>query len=157
MENKYCIGLDIGTTSVGWAVVDTNNNEIIKRKVYRNKINLITGKKKHKNQMKALWGVRLFEEATKADERRLKRGQRRRYDRRRKRIQLLQNEFNSEIKKVDPLFFEKLKTSFYSPLDEKNRKINLTEYDKKEIFSNNKLINNKNNYIDKKNIQQFIT
>lgn len=150
MENKYCIGLDIGTTSVGWAVVDTNNNEIIKRKVYRNKINLITGEKKHKNQMKALWGVRLFEEATKADERRLKRGQRRRYDRRRKRIQLLQNEFNSEIKKVDPLFFEKLKTSFYSPLDEKNRKINLTEYDKKEIFSNNKLINNKNNYIDKK-------
>ena len=39
---KYNIGLDIGTTSVGWAVVEDGTQKIMRK-----------GKK-------ALWGVRLF-------------------------------------------------------------------------------------------------
>ena len=49
---KYNIGLDIGTTSVGWAVVEKENFKVMKK-----------GKKK-------LWGVRLFESAESALERR---------------------------------------------------------------------------------------
>ena len=70
MNNKkdYSIGLDIGTSSVGWAVVETNNQKIIRK------------------GNKALWGVRLFDEASTAEDRRNKRSTRRRYDRRRERI-----------------------------------------------------------------------
>ena len=52
-ETKYNIGLDIGTNSVGWAVVRSDNFNIIRK----------GGKK--------LWGVRLFEEAKTAADRRL--------------------------------------------------------------------------------------
>ena len=63
---------------------------------------------------KALWGVRLFEKANTAADRREKRSARRRYDRRRERIRLLQEEFNDEINKVDNNFFQNL---------EKNKKL----------------------------------
>lgn len=55
----YYIGLDIGTNSVGWAVTDEE---------YR----------LQKAKGKALWGVRLFEEAKNASERRTSRVARRR-------------------------------------------------------------------------------
>ena len=44
---KYSIGLDIGTNSVGWAVVD-ENCQLVKKNGY------------------TLWGVRLFDEANDA-------------------------------------------------------------------------------------------
>ena len=69
---SYNIGLDIGTSSVGWAVVEEDTQKIVKK------------------AKKALWGVRLFEPATTAVGRRTCRSTRRRYDRRRKRIELLQ-------------------------------------------------------------------
>lgn len=94
VTRKYNIGVDIGTTSVGWAVVEAGTQKIIR--------------KGNKN----LWGVRLFEEANTAATRRNFRSTRRRYDRRRYRIQLLQEEFSDEIKKVDENFFIKLKESF---------------------------------------------
>ena len=119
MQKDYNIGLDIGTASVGYAVIDDNFNII-----------------KKGNKRKALWGARLFDMATTAVERRNFRSTRRRYDRRRERIRLLQDEFREEINKVDPTFFQKLKTSNISPDDIKNKKIPLTNYDKKEIFSN---------------------
>ena len=92
MEN-YNIGLDIGTTSVGWAVVNDATNKVMRK------------------GGKALWGVRLFDSAVTAEYRRAKRGTRRRYDRRRERIKLLQDEFKDEINKVDNTFFKKLKES----------------------------------------------
>ncbi len=98
---KYNIGLDIGTTSVGWAVVDQEKFNIVRK-----------GNKK-------LWGVRLFEEASTAESRRAFRSTRRRYDRRRERIKLLQEEFKNEINKVDIDFFKKLKESFYRNDDNK--------------------------------------
>jgi len=114
---KYNIGLDIGTTSVGWAVVEANTQKVIKK-----------GKAK-----KALWGVTLFEPASTAEKTRSFRGTRRRYDRRRERIKLLQNEFASEIDKVDKNFFKKLKESKYHEEDTVNKSIILTVDEKKKV------------------------
>lgn len=124
---KYNIGLDIGTNSVGWAVVESGQQKIIKK------------------GGKALWGVRLFDAASTAKDRRLKRSIRRRYDRRRQRIKLLQDEFANEINKVDSNFYKKLQDSFISPNDKNNSKTELTDFDKFNIFSNN--IRNKINNI----------
>lgn len=112
---KYDIGLDIGTTSVGWAVVDSDNFKIIRK------------------GNKALWGVRIFEEANTAEKRRSFRSTRRRYDRRRYRIKLLQEEFFDEINKVDKDFFQKLQESKYNEKDNKNKKIILTKEEKESI------------------------
>ncbi|MGN1337829.1 MAG: type II CRISPR RNA-guided endonuclease Cas9 [Candidatus Coprovivens sp.] len=119
MNKKYNIGLDIGTTSVGWAVVEADTQKIIRK-----------GKGKNR---KALWGVRLFEEASTAEGRRGFRSTRRRYDRRRNRIKLLQDEFKNEINKVDSIFFEKLKESKYHETDRFNKTIVLTAEEKKMI------------------------
>lgn len=119
MENKrnkkYSIGLDIGTTSVGWAVIDNENFKVVRK-----------GNKK-------LWGVRLFEQATSAAERRLYRSTRRRYDRRRERIRLLQEIFEDEVKKCDADFFVKLKESFYKESDEEHKTIKLSDEEKKKV------------------------
>lgn len=115
MNKKYNIGLDIGTTSVGWAVVEDGNQKIMRK------------------GNKALWGVRLFEEASTAAERRNFRSTRRRYDRRRNRIKLLQEEFKEEMNKVDNKFFKKLQESKYNELDKKNKTIHLTDEEKQAI------------------------
>ena len=88
----YYLGLDIGTNSVGWAVTDENYNII-------------------KKNGKALWGIRLFDEAKTAAERRTFRGGRRRLQRRKERITILQELFAEEISKVDMGFYQRLKES----------------------------------------------
>ena len=88
----YYIGLDVGSSSCGWAVTDKNYN-IVK----------VAGK--------ALWGTRLFEEAKTAKNRRNFRCSRRRTMRARERINLLEELFNSEIAKRDPAFFQRLHDS----------------------------------------------
>ncbi len=113
---KYNIGLDIGTTTVGWAVVEENTQKVIKKGEAR----------------KALWGVSLFEEAKTAEKTRSFRGTRRRYDRRRERINLLQSEFLEEINKVDQNFFQKLKESKYQEDDTVNKSIILSAAEKKK-------------------------
>ena len=114
---KYNIGLDIGTSSVGWAVVEEDNQKIIRK------------------GNKALWGVRLFDEADKAEKRRNFRSSRRRYDRRRERIKLLQEEFREEVNKVDTSFFTKLNESKYNEKDAVNKTIILSEKEKNEVNS----------------------
>jgi len=96
---KYSIGLDLGTNSVGWAVVD-EQNQIVKKNGF------------------TLWRVRMFEEANSAADRRMYRGSRRRLQRRKFRIKLLQDEFYNEIIKVDSTFFQRLNDSFYK-IDDK--------------------------------------
>lgn len=86
------MGLDIGTNSVGWAVTDENYNVI-------------------KKNGKALWGIRLFDEAKTAAERRTFRSGRRRLQRRKERIMILQELFAEEISKVDMGFYQRLKES----------------------------------------------
>ena len=116
-NKNYNIGLDIGTNSVGWAIVEENNQKIFKK------------------GGKALWGVRLFDEAVSAEDRRLKRNTRRKYERRRQRIKLLQEEFKEEIEKVDKDFYQKLYESKYHKNDTKNKTLNITDLEKKEIFN----------------------
>lgn len=111
----YNIGVDIGNTSVGWAVVEAGTQKLIRK-----------GNKK-------LWGVRLFEEADTAAARRAFRSTRRRYDRRRYRIQLLQEEFSDEMKQVDQDFFIKLKESFYHDSDVQNKTILLSDHERKQV------------------------
>ena len=123
-NKKYNIGLDIGTSSVGWAVVEADTQKIIRK-----------GKGKNR---KALWGVRLFEEAKTAANRRSFRSTRRRYDRRRQRTKLLQEEFNTEIMKVDSTFFQKLQESKYNEKDSINKKIPITKEEKELIKAYNK-------------------
>lgn len=101
MENgKFFMGLDLGTNSCGWAVTDQSYNLI-----------------KHGKQ--SLWGVRLFEEGQSAEERRLKRSNRRRMDRKKWRVDILQDLFSSELSKIDNEFFLRLNNSFYQFEDKK--------------------------------------
>ena len=86
MGKGYYVGLDMGTGSVGWAVTD-ESYQILRR------------------HGKAMWGVRLFESAKTAEERRMFRTGRRRLDRRGWRIEILQEIFAEEISRVDPGFF----------------------------------------------------
>lgn len=106
--SKYYLGLDMGTASVGWAVTDTNY-EIIKK------------------HGKALWGIRLFEQANTAEERRSFRTARRRTERSKNRIALLQEIFAEEISKVDVGFFQRMKESKYYPEDKRDNNGNTPE------------------------------
>lgn len=89
---EYNIGLDMGTGSVGWAVTDEQGA-------------LLHFKKK------PTWGSRLFDSAQPASEARVHRGQRRRYIRRRWRLDLLQKIFEPAMSEVDPDFFMRLNQS----------------------------------------------
>lgn len=102
-NTEYFIGLDIGTSSVGWAVTNTNY-EILK----------FNGKR--------MWGSRLFNEASTAEERRGHRVNRRRIQRRRDRLNLLEEIFSEEMAKVDPEFFMRLKESKFH-LEDKDERI----------------------------------
>ena len=99
---NYYIGLDIGTNSVGWCLMDEQYHII---------------KKGNKN----LWGSRLFDSAQTAQERRTNRSTRRRYNRRRERIRLLREIMNDMVLEKDPAFFIKLsQVSFLDNEDKKN-------------------------------------
>lgn len=96
--DKYDIGLDMGTGSVGWAVLDSEG-ELLR----------FNGR--------PTWGSRLFPSADTAEATRLARGQRRRYIRRRWRLDLLQSLLQDEIEKVDPDFFIRLRQARLLPED----------------------------------------
>lgn len=115
MKKAYSIGLDIGTNSVGWAVMSDDLKLIRKRM----KVN---GNTESKSMKKNFWGVRLFEGGKTAEARRLKRTTRRRYTRRRQRIVYLQELFGDEMKELDPNFFFRLCESFYVEDDKKYSK-----------------------------------
>lgn len=84
-NGKYTLGLDIGTNSVGWAAINEASQVIS----YKDK---------------KAWGVRLFDAGLTAENRRLKRGMRRRINRRKKRIEYLQELFQKEIDEKYPNF-----------------------------------------------------
>lgn len=134
MERKnieYSIGLDIGTNSVGWCLMN-NHYQILKK------------------GNKHLWGARVFDSAETAQERRLNRSLRRRYNRRRERIRLLREIMNDMVLDKDPSFFIKLsKTSF---LDQKDKEKTL-----KENYKNNYNLFTDSDYTDKDYYQDFPT
>ena len=94
----WYLGLDMGSSSVGWAATDSAYNVL-------------------KKNGKALWGVRLFEEGKTAEERRAFRTARRRTQRRSGRLALLQELFAGAITEKDPGFFQRMKDSAYLPED----------------------------------------
>ena len=108
MGKGYYVGLDMGIGSVGWAVTD-ESYQILRR------------------HGKAMWGVRLFESAKTAEERRMFRTGRRRLDRRGWRIEILQEIFAEEISRVDPGFFLRMKESKYYPEDKRDIQGNCPE------------------------------
>lgn len=115
---KLRLGLDIGTNSIGWALLD-ENNKLIK-------------KNKH-----TFWGVRMFDEASTAKDRGDYRRNRRRLARRKERLQITRELFAEEIYKVDPTFFERLDDSFYYTEDKRHKNIHnlFTDgYTDKEFF-----------------------
>lgn len=89
---EYYLGLDMGTDSVGYAVTDTNYNVL-------------------KFNRKGMWGARLFPPAETAAKARTYRAGRRRLERQRWRLRLLQEIFSRSISKVDMGFFQRLKES----------------------------------------------
>lgn len=93
MNNKnYFLGLDVGTDSVGYAVTDEQYNLL-------------------KFHGEPMWGVHLFEGAKNSAERRGFRTARRRLERRKQRVDLLQELFAEEIAKVDEKFFIRMEGS----------------------------------------------
>ena len=116
MENKnYSIGLDIGTNSVGWAVI-TDDYKVPSKKMK------VLGNTDKRFIKKNLIGALLFDEGTTAEARRLKRTARRRYTRRKNRLRYLQEIFAEEMSKVDSSFFHRLDDSFLNPEDKKGSK-----------------------------------
>ena len=132
MSNKpYSIGLDIGTNSVGWAVITDDY------KVPSKKMKVLGNTDKHFIK-KNLIGALLFDEGTTAEDRRLKRTARRRYTRRKNRLRYLQEIFSPEISKVDSSFFHRLDDSFLVPEDKRGSKypIFATLAEEKEYHKN---------------------
>ena len=92
MNNQIYLGLDIGTSSVGYAVTDEQYNI----------------KKFHGEPV---WGAVIFDEGELSDTRRSFRTSRRRLDRRKQRVHLLQEIFAPAISKIDDRFFVRLQES----------------------------------------------
>lgn len=103
MDKKYNIGLDIGTSSIGFVATDEENHVI---------------RAKGKNVI----GVRLFDEGQSAAERRGFRTTRRRLNRRKWRLNLLREIFEPHIYPIDASFFMRQKYSNLSKQDP-NQKI----------------------------------
>lgn len=103
MKEVYNIGLDIGTSSVGYAMTDEKGRLL----------------RFHK---RPTYGSVLFEEAQTAKERRQKRSARRRLARRRKRIKLLQALVAPDVCAADPAFFLRMNESFLWAADSKYEK-----------------------------------
>lgn len=97
-EKEYFLGLDMGTNSVGWAVTNLKY-ELVKVKG------------------KDLWGIREFDSAEGAVERRSHRVSRRNRQRSQVRIGLLKSYFEEAIKEEDPDFYLRLENSFYDKED----------------------------------------
>lgn len=98
MGKSYYVGLDIGTSSIRWSIMDENYHLL---------------HKKHKTTM----GVRLFREGETAAERRGFRTIWRRLNRRKWRLKFLEEIFDPYMAELDPTFFARLKNSNLSSKD----------------------------------------
>ncbi len=110
---EYSIGLDLGTGSVGWALVDQNGDIC------------------HVKNRPTM-GSRLFSSADTAAHTRSLRSQRRRLARRRQRIEKLQEIFAPEMEKVDENFFKRLNQSALVPADRNGMKWVLFDNEQEE-------------------------
>lgn len=117
-QKKYNISLDIGVGSVGWCVTDEESN-ILKR------------------NGKNMWGSRIFDEANTAKQTREFRSNRRRIQRRKERINMLQSLIQDDIEKEYPNFIPMLRET---SLKFEDKKISENILGKKyNLFSEEKL------------------
>ncbi|QFV10577.1 type II CRISPR RNA-guided endonuclease Cas9 [Lacticaseibacillus rhamnosus] len=98
LNQPYGIGLDIGSNSIGFAVVDANSHLL-------------------RLKGETAIGARLFREGQSAADRRGSRTTRRRLSRTRWRLSFLRDFFAPHITKIDPDFFLRQKYSEISPKD----------------------------------------
>lgn len=121
-KREYFLGLDMGTSSIGWAVTD-ESYQLLKAKG------------------KDLWGIREFEEAQTAADRRTHRISRRRRQRETARIGMLKEYFHDAIMQVDPYFYQRLDNSKYCLADkdklvrDKNGLFHDANYTDKEYYA----------------------
>ncbi len=121
MGKDYYLGLDMGTSSVGWAVTDSQYN-LLRRKG------------------KDLWGIREFEEAKTSVDRRTNRVSRRARQRHKIRMAYVRNYFADAINDVDPSFYQRLDNSKYHIEDKdeevryKNALFNDVDFDDKSYY-----------------------
>ena len=115
IKKPYSIGLDIGTNTVGFAVI-TDDYKVPSKKMK------VLGNTDKRFIKKNLIGALLFDEGTTAEARRLKRTARRRYTRRKNRLRYLQEIFFEEMSKLDSSFFHRLDDSFLIPEDKRASK-----------------------------------
>ena len=99
-QKPYYLGLDMGTSSLGFAVTDRYYNVIRKRGRH-------------------LWGIRLFEEAKTSAATRQFRTARRRRKREKERVRFLQEVFCAALDEKDPGFLQRLDDSFFYPEDKR--------------------------------------
>lgn len=102
-NDKFFIGLDIGTDSVGWAATD-ENYALLRLKG------------------KTTWGAHIFSEAESAEGRRGFRCAGRRLERRKRRISLLNELFKPLLNEYDETFLLRLAESAYLKEDKKHDK-----------------------------------
>jgi len=124
-RGDYYLGLDVGTDSAGWAVTDKDYNLL-------------------KCNGKQMWGARLFSEANSAADRRTARTSRRRLERRKQRLNLLEMLLNNDIAKLDPSFFVRFHDS------------NLWAEDKHDTSCKYSLFND-SSYTDKDYLKEYPT
>lgn len=98
-QEDYIVGLNLNPEAIGWAAANQSNNKLLKL------------------QGQTAIGVRLFEKGQTAADRRGFRATRRRLQRRKWRIKLLDEIFDQEMSKLDYNFFFRLKETGLSPLD----------------------------------------
>lgn len=120
MNNKqgdYTLGLHLMTDGIGYAA-NLANGRLLKA------------------HGKNVIGVRKFEPGETAQDRRLSRSQRRRYDRRKWRLRLLNDLFKPELNKVDPTFLHRLKQATLKAEDRDFEGALLFPDDRKAAFAN---------------------
>lgn len=101
----YYLGLDIGVSSIGYAITDKHYQIVRKGR-------------------KSLWGARLFEEAQTKEVRRGFRTARRRRKREKQRLAWLKEYFAEPIAEIDPSFYIRMKDSFFYPDDKSEYQLN---------------------------------
>lgn len=131
MKKPYSIGLDIGTNSVGFSAV-ADNYQVITKKMR------IMGNTSRQYAKKPILGALLFSEGDTAEDRRLSRTTRRRYNRRRQRLLYLQEIFQGEMNQLDENFFHRLDESFLQEGDKSFSKYTIfgTLEEEKEYHKN---------------------
>lgn len=98
LKKKYNVGLDISITGIGWCVTDTDGRVL--RKGNRH-----------------LYGISMFEEAKTAKERRQNRSTRRRTERKKRRIDTLQQLMAEDVLAADDAFYIRLDETAFRPGD----------------------------------------